>query len=222
MSDDNAYQGAADPSAADTHYNTLLFLIHQELAKLRTSIPVKIVKAPYDKDGNTIEPGTAGPIGFIDVKPMVNQLDGQDNPIEHGTVYRLSYHRYQGANGAFISDPAVNDIGHMVINDRDTSVVRKTNDVANPGSRRKHDLADGIFYGSPQAGAPDQYFSWTTTGFRVLDKNGNTIVGGPTGVTINGCLINKDGDVITKKGTDLDTHKHTEVTTGGDLTGPPA
>ncbi len=58
-------------------------------------------------------------------------------------------------------------------------------------------------------------------GFNCTDAYGNTIVGGSNGVTINGCLINQSGDVITKKGTDLDTHVHSGITKGNDNTGPP-
>ena len=222
MTDTYAYLGAQDQGTAPSDYNALVFVIRQEMAKLRTGVPAKVVRAPYDASGNPIPPGTVGPIGFIDVQPMVNQLDGYGNATSHGNVTKLSYHRYQSASGAFISDPVVGDIGQLHVADRDTSSVRATNDVSNPGSGRMHDLADSTFIGAPQAGTPTQYFAWTATGFSIGDKNGNTIVAGPGGVTINGTLtVKTNGDIVTKKGTDLDNHTHSGVTAGGDDTGPP-
>lgn len=50
---------------------------------------------------------------------------------------------------------------------------------------------------------------------------GNTLVLGSGGITANGALITFAGDVVTKSGIDLNTHLHTEVTTGSDNTGPP-
>lgn len=222
QSNDYSYQGAQDQSTNVTDVNTSQFMIRQELAQVRTSTPVKIVKAPYDAQGNPITPGSNSPIGYVDVLPLVNQLDGRGNAVPHGQVNRLSYHRYQGGNGAFITDPVVGDIGQMVVADRDTSIVKATSAQGNPGSRRKFDFADGTYVGCSQAGAPNQYFAWTETGFKISDKNGNTIVGGANGVTINGALINQSGDVITAAGHDLDTHVHTGVQPGGGNTGPPA
>ncbi len=98
--------------------------------------------------------------------------------------------------------------------------MRATDAQANPGSRRKFDKADGTFFGQTQSAAPGQYFAWTTTGFVIHDKNGNSIVGGPAGVVINGATITLAGDVISKTGVHLDTHVHTDGGGVGD-SGPP-
>lgn len=239
MSDDFAYLGAQDASSNVTEYNSLSFLIRQELAQIDTSTVVKIVKAPYDKDGKAIEPGTVGPIGYVDVLPMVNQIDGRGKATPHETVYRLSYYRYQGGDGAIISDPAVGDIGKLVVANRDTSSVRATDKQANPGSRRKFDLADGTFFPSTQAKAPKQWVSYTSKGMIIHDRNGNVVTMDDrgiiledhvnnnkiemiaAGVRINGALIDHNGDVITKHGTSLDNHVNTKVMSGSDNTGPP-
>lgn len=220
--DDYSYLGTLDPNVHGSHFNSLSFIAEQVRNQISTATPVKIVTAPYDATGNPIPPGSAVAIGYVDVLPLVNQIDGYGNATPHGTVYHLSYHRYQGGNGAFISDPVVGDIGKMVVAERDTSAVKATNAQANPGSRRAYDKADGTYFGCTQsAGAPTQYFSWTATGFKIADTNGNLIIGGPTGVTINGVLITLAGDVVSKSGVDLDTHVHTGVTTGASNTGMP-
>lgn len=175
MSDSYSYTGNAGPDDAGSHPNSLKFLVQQELAKVHTATLVKIVKAPYDTSGNAIPPGTAGPVGFVDVQPLVNQLDGRGNAMPHGTVYRLSYYRYQGAQGAFISDPVVGDIGKMVIANRDTSSVKATNAQANPGSRRKFNMADGTYFGQTQAGTPERYVTFTGSGGIIAVKPGEAI-----------------------------------------------
>lgn len=217
----DSYLGAADAGDLSSDYNAREFVIQQALAQISTATLVKIVKAPYDKNGNKIAPGTAGPIGFVDVQPLVNQLDGYGQATPHGKVFRLSYMRYQSGNGAFITDPVVGDVGKFVIADRDTSVVRATGAQANPGSRRKFDKADGTFIGCTIGGKPSQFFSFLEKGFNVTDAFGNTMIGTKDGVLINGCLIKLNGDVVTKHGTSLDLHVNTAVTTGSDNTGPP-
>lgn len=221
MSDNYAYQGAQDQGTNGTDFNSLVFLIHQELAKISTASVVKIVKGPYDKDGNDIPPGAVGAIGYVDVQPLVNQIDGYGNAMPHGTVHRLSYHRSQGGGNAVINDPKVGDIGKMVVGDRDSSVVRATNAQGNPGSRRKLDKADGTYMGTTQAGDPTQWFTFTADGIEIHDKNDNVIVMGPDGVKINGALINKEGDVLTKRGVSLDHHIHDGVQPGGGDTTEP-
>ncbi len=213
--------GTQDQGSATTDYNAATFHIQQEIEKISTSARVKIVRGPYDKDGNDIPKGANVALGFLDVQPLVNQIDGRGNATPHGTVYRLSYYRAQGGGNAIIVDPEVGDVGTMVVEDRDTSSVRATGKQANPGSRRKYDKADGVYMGRTHAGQATQWFTFTATGFEIHDKNGNSIISGPNGVLINGCLIDKNGDVTTKHGTSLDHHVNTNVTTGGDNTGPP-
>ncbi len=222
MADDYAWRGAQTAGSDTTDFNERDFHVRRVLSEARTATLVRVVKAPYDKAGNPIPPGTPGPVGFVDVQPMVNQLDGYGKPIKHGTVFRLNYHRDQSGNGSFINDPVEKDIGVMVVSDRDTSIVRQTDDVANPGSGRQNDLADGTFFGCSQGGGtPKQYMAWLEKGFDMKDAFGNTLKGTADGVLINGFLIKLSGDAVTKHGTDVDTHVHTKVTTGNDNTGPP-
>jgi hypothetical protein len=224
---DTPFLGAQDQGDGASQHNASDFHIQQAISQINTAVLVKIIRPPYDKDGKDIDPGSIVPVGYVDVQPMVHQIDGRGQPTPHGTVFRLSYHRVQGGRNAIISDPEKGDIGQMVVNSRDTSIVRSTNDVANPGSRRKFDMADGIYVGSPQQKEkPLQYVTFTKTGVIVHDKNGwqittnedgikleakgNTITMEEDGVKINGALINKDGDLVTKKGVNVDTHTHNQ------------
>lgn len=182
--DTYAYQGAQDAGTTVHEYNTRDFHIRQALAEVRTALPVQVVRAPYDVNGNDITPGAAGAIGYVDVLPLVNQIDGYGNATPHGTICRIPYYRYQGANGAIISDPVKDDIGEIVVHDRDTSVVRATNKQGNPGSRRRHDFADGVYHGQQQAGAPSQYVTFTGNGIMIADKNHNSITFADNVITV--------------------------------------
>ena len=221
MSDTYSYLGNQDAGTTGSEFNTRDFHIDQKLATVRTAILGQVMKAPYDASNNPITPGSNVAIGYLDVQPAVNQLDGYGNAIAHGTVYHLSYFRYQGGNGAFISDPVVGDMGVVLVCDRDISSVKSTGKIANPGSRRKFDLADGLFFGCPVAGAPKQWFAFLAKGFNCTDAYGNTMIGTADGVVINGATITLAGDVITKAGHDLDEHVHSGVTAGSDDTGKP-
>ena len=224
------YQGYQDASSALGEFNTRDFQIQQALAEVRTAQIVRIVRPPYDSSGNAIPPGSPAAIGYVDVLPMVNQVDGLGNATPHTTVYRLSYHRYQGGHGAFISDPKAGDIGKMVVADRDTSVVRATSAQSNPGSRRRHDLADGTYFGQTQASAPNQWFAFLESGFNLTDAYGNTLLGTADGIVVNSVTITRTGEVRapgnvfagydTGDQVDLQQHLHSRAGGSGD-SGPP-
>jgi hypothetical protein len=217
-----AWTGAQDAGSTGNEHNTRQFQIDVTQAQQRTKTPVTVVRAPYDADGNDIPAGTAGAIGFIDVHPLVNQVDGNGNATPHGIVYRVPYHRYQSGSGAFISDPVKGDIGDFIIDDRDPSTVNNTSAQGNPGSGLKSSLSNGTYHGQTRAGAPNQHFAWLEEGFDMKDAFGNTLVGTSAGVLINGALITPTGDVISKPNKiSLDQHQQSLVMTGTDESGPP-
>jgi hypothetical protein len=182
VSDRSNYQGYAGPPAFDDDGNVHKFEIDRRIARMSTATLVQVVTAPYDAGGNPISPGSPVAIGYVDVKPLVNQLDGLGNSMPHETVYHCSYHRYQGGLNAIIIDPLKGDVGKFVVADRDTSVVRKTNQQSNPGSLRRYNKADGTYFGMPQGPLdgsqttpPVQYVTFPDNGIIVRDKSGNEI-----------------------------------------------
>lgn len=213
MTNTYAYQGAQDQGSDATEFNSTDFHIRQVLAtSVRTAVPVKVIRAPYDENGTAIPRGSAVPTGYVDVQPLVNQLDGRGQPTQHGVVYKLSYYRYQGGNFAIISDPVVGDVGKMVIADRDTSVVRKTRgQISNPGSTRKFDPADGTYFGTMLAGAPQSYVSYDGSVLHIVVPAGQQVlVTGDLKVT---------GKILTNTDVDLAVHVHTDPQ-GGDVGAP--
>lgn len=172
----DTYQGWAGPASFIDERNARKFEIDRAIARISTSTLVKIVSGPYDTNGNAILPGTPGAVGYVDVQPLVNQLDGLGNPMPHGVVYHCSYKRHQGGSSSLIIDPVVGDIGKFVVADRDTSAVKASGQQSNPGSLRRYNKADGTYIGLTQGGAPTSYISFTSNGIIWRDAAGNSFV----------------------------------------------
>lgn len=175
MADANSGYGQQDPSDAASKYNSRDFHIKRRLAQIRTTEVVQIIGV--DTDAKT-----------VDVQIMVNQLDGQNNAVQHGTIFGISYLYFQFGKNAVIADPVVGDKGVMVICDRDISAVISSKAIANPSSLRKFDPSDGIYIGGlPNVSDdPEQWVKFTDDGMELADKNSNKLVSAPVGWTFTG------------------------------------
>ncbi len=91
---DQDFLGLAQPQDFGSHFNAIGFLIRAMLGKVWTATLVKVVN---------VTPGSGVPpaLGTVDLQPLVNQLDGQDQPTPHGTIFAVPYFRAQegGTNG---------------------------------------------------------------------------------------------------------------------------
>ena len=234
MSDVFGY-GQWQPSNSASDYAKHEFQITQILGRVRT---VCLVKVTAVKNAGQDEP-----VGFVDVQPITNMQDGAGNSQQHGTLHGLPYFRVQGGTNAVIVDPVVGDIGVAAIADRDISSNKANKGMANPGSFRRFDMADGIYFGGILNGAPKQYITFTSNGIQMVDANGNEITMSPQGtniadsngniiamvsgginitaqtLTVNGQVVGTMDGVFS--GVSAKTHVHTGVTAGGSDTGPP-
>ena len=228
MSGNYTHPGIGGPGDASDDYNAQERHIKSILSLIPGSAMVQIVKAPYDANGNPIQPGTVGPIGFVDVLPSINQLDGNDNPVPHGTVYGLPYARVQGGKNAIIHDPALYDLGVAVFPSRDGSAMRKANPAgatkqvsANPGSRRRNSWSDGIYLHSWSVATPTQYITFLADGIKWHDVDGNEIVTGTAGMALTTAVGNLRAVVTNGTATITASGKVTvHSDTGIDLTAP--
>ncbi|NTI80464.1 Gp138 family membrane-puncturing spike protein [Rhizobium rhizogenes] len=205
-------QGTFDDSS---DYNARDFHIRQVLGQVRTSVPVKII---------AVHGGGVGAAPTVDVQPLINQIDGQGNQTPHGIIYSIPCTRNQGGGNAIINDPLVGDVGHIVISDRDTSSLKSNQGTqSNPGSFRTHDLADGVYHGAMLNPAnPDQYVQFTTTGMKLVDKNGNVIEMKSGSIAITGNLT-VTGSITAGFGTGdaVTLQSHTHPTTPPGPEAPP-
>lgn len=161
------------------------FTVQQMLAKVRTATLVRVV---------SFTPGGGGLLaGTVAVQPLINQVSVAGDGVAHGIIYGLPYFRLQAGASAIVADPVAGDIGFAGIVDRDTSTVKASKTQANPGSSRRFDLADGVYFGGIGSlnGAPTEY---------VHLKNGagvDVVTPGPATVTAGGAITITASTTIT-------------------------
>lgn len=151
--------GQLKPSSTWGEFNNMAFMVQQALAKMQTATLVRIESCTNS--------GGLSPVGYVDVTPLVNQLDGQGNPTPHVTIYNVPYFRLQGGANGVIIDPQKGDIGVAVFASRDISQVKTTKKQGNPGSHRQYSFADGMYLGGMLNGAPTQYIQFSAAGIRI-------------------------------------------------------
>lgn len=232
----NSAEGFRSLAPQQDGYGSMLFLIQQVLAKVRTATIVKVLAVTND--------GGVTPVGKVDVQPLVQQVDGIGTLTDLQPVYGVPYMRIQGGENAVIIDPQVGDLGIALFGDRDLSVVTATKAKGAPGSARKHHLSDAMYLGGLLNGTPVQFVQFNATGITVksptkvtieapnIDANASTQfkVTSPdiqldgavhiTGAQTNDSTIEATGDV-TGAGTSLHTHIHSGVQGGSSNSGPP-
>lgn len=182
--------GQMDPSATASIPGAIAFAIKQMMGKLNTT---KLVQVKAVSGGG----GAIAKAGTVDVFPLVNQIDANGNPVDHGTVYGIPWWRLTGGTGGVIVDPKVGDIGFVVCCDRDISSAIANAGQANPGSFRRFNLADGIYVGGVVNAAPKQYIAFSDAGITILDANGS---GNKLELTATGLKVtDKNGNVLEMK-----------------------
>jgi len=167
MAEQFGYAGQARAAEGGDEYGALMFVIGQALARLSTATLVRVV--------SVTNAGGVEPVGFVDVQPLVNQLDGAGNATPHAVLHQLPYFRLQGGTDAVILDPKVDDVGIAVFASRDISAVKSSKGQANPGSWRSHDMADGLYVGGLLNGTPVQYVQFTAGGINVVSPSKVTV-----------------------------------------------
>jgi hypothetical protein len=185
---DYGYTGQQQADALQGDYNATRSIAIALLSQIFTCTEVKIVSCT--------NAGGLSPVGFVDVQPMVNQLDGAGKPTPHGILHGLPYFRLQGGTNAVIIDPQVGDVGIVVFADRDISSVNNTKAQANPGSGRRFDMADGLYIGGVLNGTPVQYVQLNASGITVHS---------PTKITLSAPIIELDASTSITHNTPIDT-----------------
>jgi hypothetical protein len=200
-------------NTGNSPFNVLSFLIQQALGRMNVATLVEVVAV---RGGGTVAVGT------VDVTPLVNQLDGSDAAIPHTVIYGIPYARIQGGTNAVICDPKKGDVGFCIFADRDISAVKASGARANPGSKRRFDMADGLYIGGwlNSLTPPVNYVMVSDAGIKLV---GNVEVDGTLLVTgaVTGQSSAAFTSDVTGNGTSLHTHTHSGVTTGSGFTGAP-
>ncbi len=192
----NAGYGQQSPYDTSSEFNAKRFMVEQMIGRLSTNKVVEVL-AVYRADGTTsvqsADTGVVGPAGYVDVKILVNQVDGAGQNVEHGVIYNVPFGRGQGGSNGIICDPQVGDVGVMACADRDISSVKANRGGAQaPGSYRRLDAADGMYTCSLLSRQPTQYVRFHDKGMDWIDKNGNKFETNENGTKVT----DKFGNVI--------------------------
>lgn len=223
MASSNSAPVGLNPAVAYGERNQLAFTIAQALNRLQTSTLVEVVAVTNS--------GGVSPVGFVDVRPMIAQVDAHGKGMEHATIYGVPYFRLQGGANAIILDPQVGDIGLACFASRDISSVKKTKKRGNPATLRKYDYSDALYVGGMLNGTPSQYVQFSASGITIHSPNAVTL--DAPNVSINAATIGLNASAslalnspaITVNAIDLllylTTHNHSGVTTGTGNSGDP-
>lgn len=164
--DTYAHNKAESPTSP---YNSLRFAIEMAKAGMNVAAIGKVVK-------NSVS-GQVGPVGRVQFQPLVTMIDGIGKTQDHATVFNLPYFRLTGGDKAIIMDPKEGDIGFVVVADRDSSGVKNSKKISPPGSKRRFNLADGIYISACLGDAPKTYIQFTDDNKIVISPdNGTTVV----------------------------------------------
>lgn len=177
-----------------------------------------------------VRPGGIGGASFVDLQPMVAQMDGAGNVVAHGVINNIPVFRLQSGGNAVVIDPAVGDIGIVVFAARDISAVKTSRAPAQPGSARRFDMADGLYIGGVLNGTATQYVEFAAGGINIVSPGNIAITadgsvtisaGGSITVTASG-EVNISSSALKHNGTNVgSSHVHGGVQTGGaNTTGP--
>lgn len=157
-------QGQQHPEDCASEFNAHAALVRSMLAKIATSTVVKVV--------GVTNSGGVSATGYVDVQPLVNQVDGAGNAMPHAVIFGAPYGRLMGGTNAVILDPEIGDIGIVNFSSRDISSVLANQAQANPGSWRRFDWADAMYVGVGLLGAvPSQFVQFSAAGITITSPN---------------------------------------------------
>lgn len=200
-----------------SEFNRMAFVVRSIMSQQATTTLV-IVQAV---DGDT-----------VDVQPMVAQVDGAGNAVDHGIIHGLPVWRLQGGNSAVIVVPTVGDIGLAVFASTDISNVKRAKEPTTPGSFRRFDWADGVYLGGLLNAPASQFLRMDDSGVTITAAPGQPVTINADSVAINADTVSMSGDLSitgsitsgagsTFNGKAFDTHQHSGITAGGGTSGPP-
>lgn len=204
------------------------YIIEQLISGINTLKMVEVISVSIPED-------ELSPIGRCSIRPLVQQVDGNNNVYSRGEIKNVPYLRLQGGNNGLVLDPVKGDIGLAGFCDRDISMVKRTGKTAAPNTRRQYSLNDAVYMFSCMGDAPEQFIHFKNNEIHLKSKTkiildapevevtNNLNVGG--GITAKG-IIESLVDVVAKAisvikfGNSYNSHKHKENGTGSDTDVP--
>lgn len=194
MAESGIVKGLADEYTDTTQLNQLDFLIKVLQREMNTAQVVRVM---------SVEAGDTNAAGYVDVKPLVAQIDAWGNSLPMAVIHHLPYFRLQAGRAGVVIDPVPGDIGIAVTAQNDSSNVEQGQaDTVQPNSWRKFDQADGFYIGGFLNTAVDTFVRFA--------QDGSVKITAPGNVTIDAPQVTYTGDIICG-GFSYLRHTHTGV-----------
>ena len=152
-------QGLQFPEDGGSDFNAIVSIVKSILSRIATTTLVQVKAVTND--------GGVAAVGFVDIQPLINQVDGDGNAVAHGTIFGVPYQRAQGGANAIILDPQVGDIGIAVFASRDIGGVIAKRAAANPGSNGRFRWSDALYIGGVLNGVPTQWVRFSNEGIEI-------------------------------------------------------
>lgn len=198
------------------------FIIQQLISKINSVTVVEIISV-------TVPTDELAPIGRCSIRPLVQQIDGNNNVYGRGVISNVPYLRVQGGKNAVVLDPVVGDVGLAGFCDRDISMVKRTGKTAAPNTRRQYSLNDAVYMFSCMGDTPEQFIHFK--GNEIHIKSPSKIVLDAPDVECTGNftaqkVIKSLADVVAKAisvitfGNSYNAHTHKENGTGSNTNIP--
>ena len=168
--------GQADPFDSNSLFDVINFMISQKVAKIAVAKMVQVVAV-----GSST----------VDVQILTNQLDGSGNATPNAKVYGIPFFQMRGAGWSISLPPSVGDVGMMCCSDSDISALKNaaannaTNLQVNPGSYRRNNISDGLYFGGfLNSAATKGTFALGSDGsLTITDSFGNVIQTSSAGIS---------------------------------------
>jgi len=173
--------------------NAITFIIKQLLSRNNTALLCTVV---------AVTGGGVAQAPFVDLQPLVNQIDSNGQLVPCGVLHNVPCYRLQNGNTAVISDPQRNDVGVALFSDRDISALKASynqntpnglpaNVLQNgipPNTTRRFSVSDGLYFGGFYNAEPTNYIQMTQNAI-------NINVTGDVNVTATGNAVLKAASV---------------------------
>ena len=152
---------SANPTDYVDEYNGLIYIINSIISnRVRGAEIVQVIANNGD--------------GTIDVLPVIKNVDANETAIEETPIFGVKYIEWQYGINGFQAEPAVGDVGLLIVCTKDTKNIR----AGIVGDLGTFELESGIYLGGLKG------FNQPPTQFIKMDENGIEITT-PKSLTVN-------------------------------------
>lgn len=116
---------------------------------------------------------TAELVGFVDVTPLVLDVDTSGTVIKQAPIYNVPFFRFQGGKSAVVLDPVAGDVGLCMFAERDITALKAKPAPGPAPTARAHSSADGLYLGGVLNGDPTQWVKFLPGGGIDISSSGD-------------------------------------------------